>query len=589
VSAAASGGSEALHLQLQRSLLVRVATLVPVVVVALDAGLQARSFDMTWFVAIVLVAGVLGGVATWHPWSRLDPTVASWAAQVWQGVSATLGVALLAPFLVLAVDVDVERYAPVVAVIVVSGAYGYPSRWRVPLTSWVLVVWLVTLWWGGVRDPAVLSLHLGGGLATLLATVRLGDALSRSTEDAASERSRAEERAALLTSVLRINTLDPDDVLREIASGMVAAGFDVVAVRRVDREAGVATLLVGRSSDPEVPIPATAPLDQGPFARVLEVRRTLVLDDARDEMPPSLQHDTTRGALVVPLAGPDGSPAVVIAAGSTTGPLRPQQIDAARLLSVPAAQALIRAQEFRADQDAVEELQQLDVVTQDFVSTVSHELRTPLTVVHGLGQTLVTRWDDLPAPRRADLLSRIAANADRLAAMVRSLLDTSALERGQLEPDLGPVRLAPLVRDLLDRLVTVSAAHPVAIDLDEGLEVRADPDLLAHVVENLLTNVAKHTPQGTPVSVRTRPASPGRIRIEVADRGPGIDPDDLPHVLDRFYRGGAPTTRASGGLGLGLALAQQVVRAHGGRLTVSSTPGSGTAFSFDLAEVRADG
>jgi signal transduction histidine kinase len=105
--------------------------------------------------------------------------------------------------------------------------------------------------------------------------------------------------------------------------------------------------------------------------------------------------------------------------------------------------------------------------------------------------------------------------------------------------------------------------------------------LLEHVVENLLTNVAKHTPQGTAVRLSAERVG-RRVRIEVRDEGPGIAPEDLPHVLDRFYRGGAPTRRTSSGLGLGLALARQIVGAHGGELTVESAPGAGTVFRFDL-------
>jgi signal transduction histidine kinase len=117
--------------------------------------------------------------------------------------------------------------------------------------------------------------------------------------------------------------------------------------------------------------------------------------------------------------------------------------------------------------------------------------------------------------------------------------------------------------------------------VDEHLSVFVDGPLFEHIIENLLTNVAKHTPQGTPVTIGAD-GGDMRVQVYVQDHGPGIDPRDLPHVLDRFYRGGAPTRRETGGLGLGLALAQQIVRAHGSELTVDSEPGVGTTFSFSV-------
>jgi signal transduction histidine kinase len=223
------------------------------------------------------------------------------------------------------------------------------------------------------------------------------------------------------------------------------------------------------------------------------------------------------------------------------------------------------------------------VRTQDFISTVSHELRTPLTVIQGLGQTLSRRWDDLEDARRADLLGRIDANAERLTVMVRSLLDTSAMEEGRLDLCPQPLPLRATIVRLLHRLATVTAAHPVELLVADDLEVVVDPGLFEHVIENLLTNVAKHTPQGTRVRVAAVPRD-GQVRVEVSDDGPGIAEEDLPHVLDRFFRGGAPTRRTSSGLGLGLALAEQIVRAHGSALEVLSEPGEGTTFRFAVPD-----
>ncbi|MEX0836390.1 MAG: ATP-binding protein, partial [Nitriliruptor sp.] len=283
----------------------------------------------------------------------------------------------------------------------------------------------------------------------------------------------------------------------------------------------------------------------------------------------------------------DGEVAAVLFAGRRELGLTTGQVEAVELLAEEAGTALQRARGFAAGSATVAELRRLDERTHDFVSTVSHELRTPMTVIDGLGQTLERRWTDLDHVRRADLLRRIDENAERLAAMVRSLLDSSALEQGRIEPRLETVHLGACIAAVLGRLAPLLDEHPTRVDVDVDQRVEADPSLLQHVLENLLSNAARHTPPGTAVLVRARPTD-GDVEVEVYDEGPGITPQDLPHVLERFYRAGEPTTRPSGGLGLGLALSQQIVEAHGRELTVTSELGIGTRFAFRLAATPSD-
>jgi signal transduction histidine kinase len=555
---------------------VKLAVIAPSVA-ALTYGLWGgRIADLELFVAVLVVVTGMAVVAVLRPWrgERADEL-----ERTWQLLSGTIGVGLAAPFLTAAVEVDVERFSLVFALVLVVGAYSYPPRLRVPLSLWTLVVWGATLWWGGVDDVPTLVLHLGGGLLVLGTSIRTADALASAIEVEAATRREAEQRAQLLASVLRTNSLRPADVLDAVTSGLLNAGFDSVAIREHDPEVGTLRFVAGAGMD-ELGLPNELPLEHGGLSGVaIETGEPVVVDDYASH-PAAIQPERPlRGVIAVPVADEAGTRAVVLGA-RRAGPVSVVQREAVLLLAEQAGRALTRAAAFDGDRRTVAQLRELDVRTQDFISTVSHELRTPLTVIQGLGQTLARRWDDVDEIRRADLLGRIDANAERLTVMVRSLLDTSALEEGRLDLHPQPVALRATIVRLLHRLATVTAAHPVELLVADDLEVVVDPGLFEHVIENLLTNVAKHTPQGTRVRVGAVPVDADEVRIEVSDDGPGIAAEDLPHVLDRFFRGGEPTRRTTSGLGLGLALAQQIVRAHGAELEVASAPGEGTTFGF---------
>jgi len=565
--------------------LIRAAVFVPVGVVVVYGGLMGRIRDMELFLALVVVALVLAVVSAVRPWRGGEATDDARRRDglLWQVLAGTVGVALLVPFLLVAVEVEVQRFAPFVAVLLVASVYSYPRQMRVPLSAWAIAVWVAVLIGDGIREVPVLVLHAGGAILVVVATIRVADILAGSLAEAAAARQEAERRASLLASLLRTNSLEPGDVLRATTSGLMASGFDVAVIRSIDPVTRTAKIVDGASRS-ELELREIIPVDGGLLGECIRAHRQVLVDNLDGDPRASDHGFGLHGSILVPLFDDDGEVTAVVSAASTAGPLTPAQVEAAELLAEQAGRALTRARAFASDQRTVDQLQHLDLQTRDFVSTVSHELRTPLTVIDGLGQTLLTRWDDLDTARRDDLLRRIDANADRLAVMVRSLLDTSALEHGQLELRLQQVDLKVSVEGLLHRLSSVMVAHPVLLEMDEDLRVRVDPGLFEHVVENLLTNVVKHTPEGTRAEIVARRQG-SLIEITVTDDGPGIPAGDLPHVLDRFYRGGDLSSRISGGLGLGLALARQIVEAHGSELRVESAVGSGTRFSFRVPAV----
>ncbi|HSK22585.1 MAG TPA: ATP-binding protein [Egicoccus sp.] len=427
-------------------------------------------------------------------------------------------------------------------------------------------------WWFAATGGLIAAVVLGG---LAVATARHDRA-----------RRDAEGREQVLLRLLRTDSLQPQEVLDAVVDGLMAAGFDACVVRLVDEEAGLLRYVAGRGIR-GTEVATEVPLGLGLSGKVLGSSGPVVLEDysaAPDVLSPELGFD---GAIGVPI-GPQDQPIAVLLAARRAAPLTAGQQTIAVELSEQAGRALEQALRYEATASDVAQLRALDAQTHDFVSTVSHELRTPLTVVQGLGQTLAHRWDDLDPPRREDLTERLQANVARLTSMVATLLETSALQRGQLEVRPETVELEPYLQSLLHRLTTLRATHPVHLDLAAGLRIAADPRLLEHVFENLLGNAARHTPQGTAVRVRAV-AGTERVRVEVSDDGPGIAPEDLPFVLERFYRGGDPNRRPSGGLGLGLALAAQIVAAHGGNLEVDSAPGRGTTFAFTLPRDEADG
>ena len=560
---------------------VRVALLIPSAVAVAYTAVAARIVHVPLFLGLVAVVAVLAIVPAVRPWgatSTADDQRPRRVEVAWQVVAVVLGIGLAPVTLNVALDVDVQVFAVMFVLVLVIGVYAFTAGLRTLLLTWVLAMWLVTMWWGGVREPELLLLHLGGGVLTIVATARSAGVLSRSLEGEAGQRQDAERWARLLASVGKTNSLDPDEVLRATVDGLLEIGFSVAAIREVDHERRVARLVEG-AARMDLSLVEEIGLDDGEFATVVAtgepslMRRADLDPRNRDRLP-------LRDLLYLPLAD-GGVVHATVSAGSSDEPITDQMISAAELLADQASQALTRARAHHEDQRTVEELRSLDERTRDFVSTVSHELRTPLTVVQGLGQTLLDRWHDLSADQRRDLLDRIEANADRLGTMVRSLLDTSAMESGALQLSPTAVELQSTVDGLLHRLGAALGDHPVDVEVEHGLVVEVDRGLFEHVLENLLTNAVKHTAPGTRITVSAR-RQHERAIVVVRDEGQGIAPDDLPYVLDRFYRGGEPTRRAAGGLGLGLALAREVVDAHGGQLGVVSRVDEGAVFSFDV-------
>ncbi len=219
-----------------------------------------------------------------------------------------------------------------------------------------------------------------------------------------------------------------------------------------------------------------------------------------------------------------------------------------------------------------------------FVADASHELRTPLTTLGGYAALHGSRPPgSLDAEGRAavdDAMRRIGDEAARMRRLVDGLLDLTGLESPEaLRRE--PVDLSEVLRDVVSDLRVVAPDRPVTLEAPDRLVVSADRDRVTQALVGLTSNAVRHTPSGTPVSLRVV-RHDGRVRVEVADAGPGIPVEHLPHLFERFYRVDRSRSSGSGGSGLGLAVVDAVARAHGGSVAVASEPGRGTVFAFDL-------
>jgi two-component system, OmpR family, phosphate regulon sensor histidine kinase PhoR len=233
-------------------------------------------------------------------------------------------------------------------------------------------------------------------------------------------------------------------------------------------------------------------------------------------------------------------------------------------------------------------LRRVEEMRADFIANASHELRTPLAALLGFIETLQgTAKDDAAA--RAKFLAIMQGQATRMARLIDDLLSLSRIELNAHLPPNTPLDLAPIVRQVADGLQTLARDRDVVIKVavpPDALIVLGERDELIRALENLVENALKYGAAGKRIDItlarsQTRAGAP-EVRLTVRDYGPGIAPEHLPRLTERFYRVDVADSRAQGGTGLGLALVKHVLTRHGGRLSIESTPGAGATFIMHL-------
>lgn len=232
----------------------------------------------------------------------------------------------------------------------------------------------------------------------------------------------------------------------------------------------------------------------------------------------------------------------------------------------------------------------------DFLANVSHELRTPLTSVQGFSQAMLDGTAKSPQDF-AEAAQIINEEAGRMRRMVEDLLLLSKIESGQLPMDRSPLDLRELLKACVKRAAPKAQQHEIALTLEAGqpAQILGDEGRLEEVFQNLLDNAVSHTPRGGAITVRLRvPQAAGTVAhgrgrdprqqedktvvVRVHNTGSFIPLEDQPRIFERFYQVDKARTRNGDGMGLGLAIAQEIVHAHGGTIFVESTPETGTTF-----------
>lgn len=230
--------------------------------------------------------------------------------------------------------------------------------------------------------------------------------------------------------------------------------------------------------------------------------------------------------------------------------------------------------------DAERELQDLNRLKTEFLSTAAHELRTPLTSIRGFSEILITR--DFQADRQMRYMRLINEQATQLGKIIDDLLDISRLEaKRNLTLVREPVNLATLTRELIQPFIEVAPSHQFQIESQlNDMCVFADPNRISQVIKNLISNAIKYSPNGGAVTI-TLVSVQAEVQFQIKDHGVGLTQEQQVHIFEKFYRADASNTAISG-TGLGLAISKLIIDLHGGRIWLDSEYEVGTSFYFSV-------
>ena len=341
-----------------------------------------------------------------------------------------------------------------------------------------------------------------------------------------------------------------------------------VAERHLARLFGAEPRVLVRVAEGELTLAGLSAVERAGVARALE------------DSTPWLDESETRTLAVQPVGSRDQPLGVILLAHSPHGfaPSRDREVllaACADRLAVAIERIALGSAARRAQVEA-----EAERLRNELLSAMSHDLKTPLASILTAG-TLLLHRNFANEDTRRELVETIVDETERLNRLVTNLLGVTRLESGKVRLNRLPEALDELVFGVLARLSTRLEGRPLEVDIPGELPlVCMDSVLIDQVLVNLIENVLRYTPVGSPLAVRVQP-SEREVTVEIADRGPGIAPEERDKVFEKFFRG-RQAKQKDGGSGLGLTICRAIVRAHGGRIGVRSRAGGGTAVAFVL-------
>jgi signal transduction histidine kinase/CheY-like chemotaxis protein len=497
------------------------------------------------------------------------------------------------------------------AAVMLSAWYGglAPGMVATACSVWAIDTFLLPSFISVAGPQEFVQVGIFGGVALLISSLNATrkraicerDALIAREQSARAEAELGRRRSALLAdaSNLLAAALESPAAIGAVAQRVVPEFADWCVVDVVDPDAGgtFRRTAIGSGDAPDARALAARLLLEHPLpdnsGGVARVIRT-----GQPELVPAVN-----AASLADLAQRESSMAAFVELGATsylTVPLqaRGRSIGALSLLASGGSRCY-RSEDLRLADDLAHRLavaidnarlyrdaQDANRMKDEFLAVVSHELRTPLNAILGWSQLLHN--GALDEPSIAQGMSAIERNARSQARIIDDVLDVSRIIQGKLRLEMRPTRLHAVIADALDAVRPAAEAKRITIhtrlDPDPAnAEVRGDPERLRQVAWNLLSNAIKFTPEGGRVDVSLARPDDGHVELRVQDTGKGIDPRFLPHVFERFRQADSSSTRAHGGLGLGLAIVRHLVELHGGTVHAESAgPGTGAMFTVRL-------
>ena len=421
------------------------------------------------------------------------------------------------------------------------------------------VSWTVEAWPVGTGSKRALVVLLSG-LALALVVGSVATRRERSIRRAVAE---AESRAQEVSLVARAGPL--------LQQSLALSDLLPVFAVEISDELG----LNGASID--------LVTEDGRLARAFSLGPTSGVAEALDQLATPTGSVPAGDVITVPLLRA-GRCVGVLRARAVKG-LSAPQVDALVAVCNLMAAALGNARLFQDEQEMVARLRGVDRMKTTFVSSVSHELRTTVTAIEGFAGLLGSDMTPPDDPLRDDYLERLRRNARSLAVLVDDLLDFARFERSSSELALKPINLSEFVPQVVDQMSSLLAGRPVAVSVEPDVTALADLSAVERILVNLLSNASKYTPSGSAIEVGLT-SGDGVAVLTVADHGPGVPEEEREKVFGLFYRVADPSARSTRGVGIGLALAHQLVDQLGGTITVGDTPGGGATFRVTVPLVE---